>query len=111
MNHEVMSMKRACQCFCPLLFLLGVFPSLPVQAEKPPDEWLLDAAVTILPRSAPLPALKYRFFPLASLRKEGNAVPIYLRFAHERNDATKRTLQHKTEQWNALPLEKLPLKE
>src|SRR5205085_1223226 len=41
----------------------------------------------------------------------GNAVPLYLRVAHERSDARKKLLREKPEEWNKLPLEKLPLAE
>jgi hypothetical protein len=33
---------------------------------------------------------------------------MYLRFAHERNDAWKKKIREKPEEWNKLPLEKLP---
>jgi hypothetical protein len=58
-----------------------------------------------------MPALKYRLYPSVTERKEGNAVPIYLRFAHERSDARKKQLREKPAEWNKLPLEKLPLPE
>jgi hypothetical protein len=55
--------------------------------------------------------LKYRLFPLASERKPGDAAAIYLRLAHERNDATKKLMFDKTDEWHELPLDKLPVKE
>src|SRR5262245_47018288 len=75
------------------------------------EKWYVDRSVTISPQAAPVPALKYRLFPLSSERKEGNAVPIYLRFAHERNDATRKLLVEMPEKWNKLPFDKLPLAE
>src|SRR5206468_2155615 len=57
------------------------------------------------------PALRYRLFPAALERKEGNAVPMYLRFAHERNDAWKKMIREKPAGWNKLPLKELPLAE
>jgi hypothetical protein len=75
------------------------------------EKWLVDRALVVSPQAAPVPALKFRLFPMYPERKEGNAVPMYLRFAHERNDETKRMLIEKTDQWNALPLEKLPVAE
>ncbi len=75
------------------------------------EKWLIDRTLTVAPRTEPVPALRYRFFPLSSERKDGNAVPIYLRFAHERRDETKKLLQERTKQWNELPLEKLPVTE
>jgi hypothetical protein len=88
----------------------------PLQAQnasvKPnEDKWLVDRSLPLTPRSAPVPALKYRLLPLASELKEGNAVPIYLRLVHEQNDATRREWREKPEQWNELPLEQLPIKE
>ncbi len=83
----------------------------PAAGEKPPEKWLFDRTVTLTPAPAPVPALKYRLFPLVSERKPGNAVPMYLRFAHERSDARKKELRDKPEQWNKLPLDKLPLDE
>jgi hypothetical protein len=75
------------------------------------EKWLVDGSLTVSAAPAPAPALKYRLFPRTSDRKEGNAVPMYLRFAHERSDAQKKALQDKPAQWNKLPLEKLPLDE
>jgi hypothetical protein len=83
----------------------------PVAGEKEPEKWLFDRALALTPVLAPVPALKYRLFPLVSERKPGNAVPMYLRFAHERNEAWKKELREKPEQWNKLPLDKLPLDE
>lgn len=78
---------------------------------KPAETWYVDRTVTITPAAAPVPALKYRLYPSTMERKEGNAVPIYLRFAHERLDARKKQLREEPEKWNKLPLEKLPLDE
>jgi hypothetical protein len=44
-------------------------------------------------------------------RKEGNAVPIYSRLAHERSEAATKSLQEQPLKWNKLPLEQLPLDE
>ena len=44
----------------------------------------------VSPAAEPVPAFKYRLYPLASARKSGNAVPIYLRFAHERSPESKK---------------------
>jgi hypothetical protein len=80
-------------------------------ADKPAEQWLVDRALTVSPAPAPIPALKYRLYPSAAERKEGNAAPIYERFAHERSDARKQQLREKPEAWNKLPLDKLPLAE
>ncbi len=81
------------------------------EGDKPEEKWLVDRTVTVTPARAPVPALKYRLYPAVADRKEGNAVPMYLRFAHDRNDATKKKLSDKSEEWNKLPLDKLPLAE
>jgi hypothetical protein len=83
----------------------------PKAGDKEEERWVVDRAMTISPKAAPSPNLKYRFFPLNSERKEGNAVPIYLRFAHERSDATKAELSTKVSAWNQLPLAELPVAE
>src|SRR5260370_28897245 len=80
-------------------------------AETPAKKWFVDRTLAVTPAPAPVPALGYRLFPTFSDRKDRNAVPIYLRFAHERSDATKKQLKEKPEQWNKMPLEKLPLAE
>ena len=103
------------------LLSLAAASSAPLRAEKPPEEkqtgekpadkWLIDRAVTVSPAPAPVPALRYRLYPSFMERKEGNAVPIYLRFAHERSDARKKEIREKPQEWNKLPLDKLPLPE
>jgi hypothetical protein len=75
------------------------------------DKWLVDRALTLTPRSVPVPALAYRLLPLASELKEGNAVPIYLRLAHEQNDENQRLRREKPAEWNQLPLDQLPVQE
>ena len=79
--------------------------------DKPAEKWLFDRTLAVSPAAAPVPALKYRLYPAETERKAGNAVPMYLRFAHERSDARKKELREKPEEWNKLPLEKLPLAE
>jgi hypothetical protein len=79
--------------------------------KPPPDMWLVDRSLVVAPKAEPVPALKFRLFPLASERKAGDAAAIYLRLAHERNDATKKMMFDKTDAWNELPLDKLPVKE
>src|SRR6516225_8750943 len=76
---------------------------LSLAADKPDKQkWLVDRSLTLTPRSEPVPPLKYQLFPLASELKEGNAVPIYLRLVHERNDETKREWM-KAVQWGKQP--------
>lgn len=104
------------------LLLAPAFALLTVRAQAPdgkdrPDavkkaeKWLVDRAVTISPAAAPVPALRYRLFPAVTERKEGNAVPMYLRFVHERTDAWKKELREKPAEWSKLALDKLPLAE
>lgn len=80
-------------------------------ANHPDQKWLVDREVTVSAAPAPVPALKYRLFPSNAERKEGNAVPIYLRVAHERSDAWKKVIREKPPEWNKLPLDKLPMDE
>jgi hypothetical protein len=91
--------------------LRGQAPSEKQAEDKPAEKWLVDRALTVSPAPAPVPTLKYRLFPSSSERKEGNAVPMYLRFAHERSDAYKKLVREKPAEWNKLPLDKLPLDE
>ncbi|HEV3259387.1 MAG TPA: hypothetical protein VG013_21150 [Gemmataceae bacterium] len=81
-------------------------------AEKPAaNKWLLDRSLTLTPRRAPVPALKYRLFPRSSELKDGNAVPIYLRLVFEQSDAARRRWVELPSAWNKLPLERLPMAE
>ncbi len=89
----------------------GEAPAGKNEGEKPAEKWFFDRALAVSPAAAPVPALKYRLYPLTTERKEGNAVPIYLRFAHERGDARNRELREKPEAWNQLPLDQLPREE
>jgi hypothetical protein len=97
------------------LYPFGGPPRSPAAAkkeEKPAaKKWLLDRSLTVSPQREPVPALKYRLFPLSSELKEGNAVPIYLRLVHEQKDAARRYWTETPARWNALPLEKVPLRE
>jgi hypothetical protein len=78
---------------------------------KAEEKWLVDRTLTVKATPAPVPVLKYRLYPGMMERKPGNAVPLYLRFAHERNDARKKELIEKPAEWNKLSLDKLPLAE
>src|SRR6516162_5493335 len=114
-----MNRLRRWSALAGLVLLAGLLSTVRGQAppaekkgeDKPAEKWLFDRTLAVSPAAAPVPALKYRLFPLVTERKEGNAVPIYLRFAHERSDARKKLLREKPEGWNKLPLEKLPLAE
>lgn len=95
-----------------LVPLFGLYSHVLGDEPKAAEEkWLIDRALTVTPRAAPVPAFKYRLFPLWIERKDGNAAPIYLRFAHERNDSMKKELQERPDQWNALAVDKIPLVE
>lgn len=95
----------------PLIPLRGETSPEKKAGDKPAEKWIDDRSLTVTPAAAPVPALKYRLYPSNMERKEGNAVPIYLRFAHERLDEQKKHIRQKPAQWNKLPLEKLPLEE
>jgi hypothetical protein len=91
---------------------VGQVPPPPELAEKRPvPQWLLDRELTVSAASVPYPALKYRLFPLHSERKDGNAVPIYLRLNHGQADAARNLWIEEPEKWNKLPLDKIPLDE
>jgi hypothetical protein len=107
---EVAPMKRPCRCLVVSVLLLPA-ALLVGGGEKPGEKWLVDRDVTASPAAAPSPALKFRLYPSSYDRKDGNAVPLYLRFAHERSDAVRRDLYEKPAAWNKLPLDKLPLGE
>src|SRR5262249_22366566 len=117
LNKEFSPMNRSrLWSVLTLLFAFGAVPALhgdgtpkEKQDEKKSDKWLIDKSITVSPAAAPVPALKYRLYPTLKDRKPGNAVPIYLRFAHERSDARKKELREKPEAWNKLPLSELPL--
>jgi len=82
------------------------------EGDKPDEhKWAVDRSLMLTPRSEPVPALKYRLFPLATELKEGNAVPIYLRLVHEQNDENQRKRREKPAEWNKLPLDQLPVAE
>jgi hypothetical protein len=103
-------------CLCVAFGSLGCLqaqdsPAPAAQAKNQADQWLLDVAVTVTPRAAPVPALQYRLLPLSSACKEGNAVPIYERLGHERSDEDRRLLDENTDKWNKLALDKLPVAE
>ncbi len=92
-----------------LLALLAPYANA---GDKPAEEkWISDRAITVSPAPAPVPALKYRLFPMISERKDGNAVPIYLRLNHEQSDAARKLWSEEPVKWNKLPLDQIPLKE
>jgi hypothetical protein len=119
-SKEVVPMTRLRRwsALAGLVLVSVIFPALHGQApppaekkdeDKPAEKWFFDRTLAVSPAAAPAPALQYRLYPAETERKPGNAVPMYLRFAHERTDARKKELREKPEAWNKLPLEKLPL--
>jgi hypothetical protein len=113
--QEVVPMIRLRQCSV-LIFAILVAPTLraqdkPAAPDKPASPWVIDRALTVSPRSAPVPALKYRVLPLTWDLKDGNAVPIYLRLTHEQNDAARKYLTEPPKEWNLMPVDKVPLDE
>jgi hypothetical protein len=83
----------------------------PTAADKPASPWSIDQSLSIAPQPAPTPALKYRLLSGEWELKDGNAVPIYLRLTHEQSDASRKYFTDTPKQWNALPLDKIPLEE
>jgi hypothetical protein len=95
-----------------VLFTAPVVRGQPAKPDAPgADKWLFDRTLTITPREESKPALAYRLFPVATDRKEGNAVPIYLRLNFEQSDAARRKWTETPRPWNAMPIDKLPLGE
>lgn len=75
------------------------------------EKWWVDRAVTISSMDAPVPAFQYRLFPLEWERKDGNAVPIFLRLIHEQRDETRKIWTETPKPWNEGPIDKIPLAE
>ena len=76
--------------------------------EPPPPEY---RALTIYPKGAPSPALRYRLDPESRHQEPGNAVQSYYRaFSPEWQSYKTRDKDYwkKDEEWLKLPLEKLP---
>lgn len=99
-----------------MLFLLAA----PVRGEAPQtsskgdssstqEKWRFDRSITASPAAEPTPALAYRLWPMVWERKEGNAVPIYLRLNHEQNDAARREWSETPKKWLTIPLKDIPL--
>ncbi len=100
---------------CSVLVVTLLLPTVvraeekPSASDKPSSPWAIDQSLSIAPQAAPTPALKYRLLPGDWELKEGNAVPIYLRLNHEQSDASRKYFVDTPKQWNALPLDKIPL--
>ena len=74
-----------------------------------PEKWRLDRSLTLSASAEATPALAYRLWPMIWERKDGNAVPIYLRLNHEQNDAARRDWSETPKKWVTIPLKEIPL--
>jgi hypothetical protein len=79
--------------------------------DKPASPWSVDRTLTVSSQAVPVPAFKYRLFPLNTDLKQGNAVPVYLRLAHEQNDEARKYWTEAPKPWNLMPVDKIPLEE
>ncbi len=79
--------------------------------EKADSPWAVDRSLTVSPQGEPKPALKYRLIPPSWELTHGNAVPIYLRLAHEQSEAERKYLMETPKAWNQLPAREIPLVE
>jgi hypothetical protein len=93
-----------------LALVLLLAPTLQAQ-DRPTGTWAIDRTLTVSPQNAPVPSLRYRLLPLDSDLREGNAVPIYLRLAHEQSDAAQKYLAETPQPWNQMPVDRIPLDE
>lgn len=85
-------------------------PPTPKDAPKPKAySDLRELGVT--PKSAPIPALKYRLLPLESERLPGDAAPIYLRLGVSATSEAKHDIGQKSTDWANLPLAQFPTAE
>jgi hypothetical protein len=92
--------------------ILAVLLTPALRAEdKPAAPWAVDRTLLVSPQGAPVPVLKYRLLPLSSELREGNAAPIYLRLAHERSDAERKSWTETPAPWNLLSVDKVPVAE
>lgn len=97
-------------CWCAVV-AVSICGTAVVAQEQKEEQWLIDRALTIVPRAEPSPAFAYRLFPTTTERKDGNAVPIYLRLNFEQSDASRREWRETPAKWNAMAVDKMPLAE
>lgn len=96
------------------VFLSAAALASGVAVGQPPasgEKWFLDRTVSLSPMDAPVPALQYRLFPLEWDRKDGNAVPIFLRLIHEQRDETRNFWSETPKPWNEGSIDKIPMAE
>ncbi|MDB5352761.1 MAG: hypothetical protein JWN86_4008 [Planctomycetota bacterium] len=67
--------------------------------------------LTLTPRSAPDPVLRYRLLPLESERTPGDAVPIYLRLSCETKDEATQQINANSSKWLDSPIGEFPVAE
>ena len=65
--------------------------------------------LTVSPRFAPTPALRYRLLPLESERTPGDAAPIYLRLGSENGEEGRRQIRQEPASLLELPFVKFPV--
>jgi hypothetical protein len=85
----------------------------PARAAKPPES-PRPKDLTVSPRAAPIPALKYRLLPSATELNPGDAAPIYLRIHGYEDQGLQEQwsqIRDKTARWMALPLKEFPTSE
>lgn len=76
----------------------------PSEAPKPKE-------LSVTPRAAPMPALRYRLLPLESERTPGDAAPIYLRLEYALGEEGRKQLSQKPTPWLDLPFDQFPVVE
>ncbi len=67
--------------------------------------------LAVSPAEQASPALRYRLLPISSELNPGDASPVYLRLRYQVDDARWKQIQEKSDAWNSVPLEKLPISE
>ena len=71
----------------------------PARAYQAPTKPVEPKELTISPAAAPVPAFRYRLFPVSVDRTPGNAVPMYLRLTHEFQSSGLQQINEKHEAW------------
>lgn len=99
-------MKRALSV-CALLL------SIPLAAVAAPNKGPgIVVRMTVQPKAAPKPALKYQLLPELREMNPGNPIQGYLKcFMEQRHFFNDKKVNEDREKWRTMPLEKLPLKE
>lgn len=96
---------------CAIVLALAGAPAMALGADEKPDKASEPIALHVSPAKAPVPALKYRLFPIEPDRTPGDAAPIYLRINVEMNDAARKEIAEKPAAWLALPIDQFPVAE